>query len=216
MRWVERILMSVAVALLGVAVLAASAVAQAHPATPAPTESDWLFTVNFRSAALVAGDKGTGQATLTLSGVDTDVLAFTDQPQRRAAVVPVAAFVPLLDGAAADPPNALLVTGRAGENEGFQAVLILRSASADRDAGTVTFAVTVTERQSDGTPVPARDGGQELPASYLFVDDLQVPVDVPVNVCGNAESPIGGLNPAMGNVCANGVKWTPAYAVSGR
>lgn len=142
---------------------------------------------------------------LTLSGVDTDVLAFTDQPQRRAAVVPVAAFVPLLDGAKADPPNALLVTGRSDGNEGFEAVLILRSASADRDAGTVTLAVTVTvtERQGTGTPVPVSDGEQKLPAGYLFVDDLQVPVDVPVNVCGNAENPIGLLNPAMGNVCAN-------------
>lgn len=31
----------------------------------------------------------------------------------------------------------------------------------------------------------------------------QVPVHVPVNVCGNTVNVIGGLNPAFGNQCAN-------------
>ncbi|MGY0021589.1 chaplin [Streptomyces sp. cg35] len=33
---------------------------------------------------------------------------------------------------------------------------------------------------------------------------VQVPVHVPVNVCGNTVSVIGLLNPAFGNTCANG------------
>lgn len=32
---------------------------------------------------------------------------------------------------------------------------------------------------------------------------IQVPVHVPVNVCGNTISVIGLLNPAFGNVCVN-------------
>ncbi|GAA2393971.1 chaplin ChpH [Streptomyces glaucosporus] len=32
---------------------------------------------------------------------------------------------------------------------------------------------------------------------------VQVPVHVPVNVCGNTISVIGALNPAFGNVCVN-------------
>ncbi|QES48706.1 chaplin [Streptomyces venezuelae] len=32
---------------------------------------------------------------------------------------------------------------------------------------------------------------------------VQVPVHVPINVCGNAVSIIGALNPAFGNVCIN-------------
>ena len=32
---------------------------------------------------------------------------------------------------------------------------------------------------------------------------IQVPVHVPVNVCGNTISVIGLLNPAFGNSCAN-------------
>ncbi|MFD8147769.1 chaplin [Streptomyces sp. NPDC059708] len=31
----------------------------------------------------------------------------------------------------------------------------------------------------------------------------QVPVHVPVNVCGNSVNVIGALNPAFGNVCVN-------------
>ncbi|WP_327183148.1 chaplin [Streptomyces sp. NBC_01334] len=32
---------------------------------------------------------------------------------------------------------------------------------------------------------------------------VQVPVNIPVNVCGNSISVIGLLNPAFGNTCAN-------------
>ncbi|MYR17206.1 DUF320 domain-containing protein, partial [Streptomyces sp. SID6137] len=32
---------------------------------------------------------------------------------------------------------------------------------------------------------------------------IQLPVDVPVNVCGNTVDVVGLLNPAMGNRCAN-------------
>ncbi|MFC5801033.1 chaplin [Streptomyces formicae] len=32
---------------------------------------------------------------------------------------------------------------------------------------------------------------------------VQVPVHVPVNVCGNTVNVVGALNPAFGNTCAN-------------
>ncbi|MCI3269507.1 chaplin [Streptomyces cylindrosporus] len=32
---------------------------------------------------------------------------------------------------------------------------------------------------------------------------VQVPVHVPINVCGNSINVIGALNPAFGNVCVN-------------
>ncbi|AUG77941.1 Putative chaplin [Kitasatospora sp. MMS16-BH015] len=34
-------------------------------------------------------------------------------------------------------------------------------------------------------------------------NSIQVPVHVPVNLCGNTVSVIGALNPAFGNSCAN-------------
>ncbi|MFE0422364.1 chaplin [Streptomyces sp. NPDC058953] len=33
---------------------------------------------------------------------------------------------------------------------------------------------------------------------------IQIPVHVPINVCGNSISVIGLLNPALGNICVNG------------
>ncbi|MER7680837.1 MULTISPECIES: chaplin [unclassified Streptomyces] len=33
---------------------------------------------------------------------------------------------------------------------------------------------------------------------------IQVPVNVPVNVCGNTINVVGLLNPAFGNTCVNG------------
>ncbi|MEU2383304.1 chaplin ChpD [Streptomyces sp. NPDC012461] len=32
---------------------------------------------------------------------------------------------------------------------------------------------------------------------------IQVPVHIPVNVCGNTVNVIGALNPAFGNACVN-------------
>lgn len=34
-------------------------------------------------------------------------------------------------------------------------------------------------------------------------NNIQVPIHIPVNVCGNTGSFIGALNPAFGNVCEN-------------
>ncbi|MGW8374354.1 chaplin [Streptomyces sp. ODS28] len=34
-------------------------------------------------------------------------------------------------------------------------------------------------------------------------NNIQVPVHIPVNACGNSINVIGLLNPAMGNKCAN-------------
>ncbi|WP_326591927.1 chaplin [Streptomyces sp. NBC_01294] len=38
---------------------------------------------------------------------------------------------------------------------------------------------------------------------FLSGNVLQVPVHIPVNVCGNSVSVIGLLNPAFGNTCVN-------------
>ncbi|WP_395295676.1 chaplin [Kitasatospora hibisci] len=37
----------------------------------------------------------------------------------------------------------------------------------------------------------------------LSGNQLQVPVHIPVNLCGNSVDVIGALNPAFGNSCAN-------------
>ncbi|MER5945981.1 chaplin family protein [Streptomyces sp. NPDC001904] len=42
-------------------------------------------------------------------------------------------------------------------------------------------------------------------------NNVQVPVEVPVNVCGNTVNVIGLLNPAMGNKCANNTPHDSGY-----
>ncbi|MGW4897270.1 chaplin [Kitasatospora sp. NPDC004240] len=37
----------------------------------------------------------------------------------------------------------------------------------------------------------------------LSGNQIQIPVHIPVNLCGNTISVIGALNPAFGNGCAN-------------
>ncbi|MFH8801707.1 chaplin ChpH [Streptomyces sp. NPDC017936] len=58
-----------------------------------------------------------------------------------------------------------------------------------------------------GAGVAAADSGAQGAAVHspgvLSGNVVQVPVHVPVNVCGNTISVIGLLNPAFGNVCIN-------------
>ena len=49
----------------------------------------------------------------------------------------------------------------------------------------------------------AADGDSAGSPGVLSGNSVQVPVHVPVNVCGNTISVIGLLNPAFGNTCAN-------------
>ncbi|MET8859309.1 MULTISPECIES: chaplin ChpG [unclassified Streptomyces] len=55
--------------------------------------------------------------------------------------------------------------------------------------------------------IAAADSGAHGAAAHspgvLSGNVLQVPVHIPVNVCGNTVNVIGLLNPAAGNVCVN-------------
>ena len=46
-------------------------------------------------------------------------------------------------------------------------------------------------------------GGASGSAGVLSGNSLEVPVDVPVNACGNTANVVGAENPAFGNSCAN-------------
>ncbi|MFI6287031.1 chaplin [Streptomyces sp. NPDC051018] len=59
-----------------------------------------------------------------------------------------------------------------------------------------------------GAGLAAADAGAHGAAAHspgvLSGNVLQVPVHVPVNVCGNTVNVIALLNPAFGNTCVNG------------
>ncbi|MEU9113922.1 chaplin [Streptomyces sp. NPDC048483] len=50
------------------------------------------------------------------------------------------------------------------------------------------------------------EGGAAHSPGVASGNNVQVPVDAPVNVCGNTVDVVGLLNPAFGNRCANGGK----------
>ncbi|MDT9700204.1 chaplin ChpG [Streptomyces sp. P17] len=58
-----------------------------------------------------------------------------------------------------------------------------------------------------GAGIAAADSGANGAAAHspgvLSGNVVQVPVHIPVNVCGNTVNVIGLLNPAFGNTCVN-------------
>ncbi|PRH75945.1 chaplin [Streptomyces solincola] len=69
----------------------------------------------------------------------------------------------------------------------------------------LTSAVAATLAGAAGAAVA--DSGAEAAAvgspGVLSGNAVQVPVHIPVNLCGNTIDVIGILNPAFGNVCVN-------------
>ncbi|WP_336052402.1 chaplin [Streptomyces sp. CA2R101] len=37
----------------------------------------------------------------------------------------------------------------------------------------------------------------------LSGNNVQIPINIPINICGNSVSPLSLLNPAFGNICIN-------------
>ncbi|MFG2877611.1 chaplin [Streptomyces sp. NPDC048337] len=72
-----------------------------------------------------------------------------------------------------------------------------------------TLAVTGTAMLMGGAGLASAHGGATAEAvaakspGVLSGNVVQVPIDVPINVCGNTVNIIALLNPAFGNTCVN-------------
>jgi hypothetical protein len=71
--------------------------------------------------------------------------------------------------------------------------LVLSSVAAAAVAGTAGIAVA--DSGADGKAVAS--------PGVLSGNVVQVPIHIPVNVCGNTLQLVGLLNPAFGNTCVN-------------
>ncbi|MFD8992826.1 chaplin [Streptomyces goshikiensis] len=75
---------------------------------------------------------------------------------------------------------------------------VLKSAALALAAGAVVVG---------GASMASADAGAQGAAigspGVLSGNLIQVPIHIPVNVCGNSVSVIGLLNPAFGNTCVN-------------
>lgn len=68
-------------------------------------------------------------------------------------------------------------------------------------SGAMAMAVPVSAFAADGGA--AADGAAVGSPGVISGNTIQLPVHVPVNVCGNTVNVVGLLNPAAGNQCAN-------------
>jgi hypothetical protein len=173
----------------------------AASATPVAGDGNWLFTVSFDSGALSPLTDSDGSAMLTLTGIDPVILAFTDRPERMVALVQAQTFVEILQATKNDPPNAALASQQAGSGQEEPIVIELRSAIYDATAETLSFEVGMVPGQSEATPIGSSVPPSTLQGGYLFIDDVQIPVKIPINLCGNSVGVIGLLNPSFGNTC---------------
>ncbi|MZD04589.1 DUF320 domain-containing protein [Streptomyces sp. SID5785] len=76
-----------------------------------------------------------------------------------------------------------------------------------RTAKAVVFSAVAAAAMAGTAGVASADSGAQGAAvgspGVLSGNVVQVPVHVPVNVCGNTVNVIGLLNPAFGNTCVN-------------
>ncbi|MCQ4214568.1 MULTISPECIES: chaplin [Streptomyces] len=76
-----------------------------------------------------------------------------------------------------------------------------------RTAKAFVFSAVAAAAMAGTAGVAAADSGAQGAATdspgVLSGNVVQVPVHVPVNVCGNTVNVIGLLNPAFGNTCVN-------------
>ncbi|MFJ9426817.1 chaplin [Streptomyces sp. NPDC101249] len=66
-------------------------------------------------------------------------------------------------------------------------------------AGALTL-LGATAAQADPDPTVGTAVGSP---GVLSGDVIQVPIHIPVNLCGNSIDVVGLLNPAVGNACSN-------------
>jgi len=75
---------------------------------------------------------------------------------------------------------------------------VIKAAALGAAAAVVTLAgAGIASADSTAQGVAANSPG------FLSGNLIQVPIHIPVNVCGNTVNVIGLLNPAFGNTCVN-------------
>lgn len=191
-----------------VLVLSGSGAALSQQATPVTEAAPAWLVIQAFDAATLSPRTTTGDSTLTLTDVPAMALAFSDRPDRLVAQLSTADFVQTVVDEQADPLNATLVAPLSDGGETMVVVELL-DAAHDEAADTVTYQVTVLAAEDEdltaeaATPLAAQEAEVVFGPGQLFVDDVQTPVKVPVNICGNSVGPIGLLTPAMRNTCVN-------------
>ncbi|KXN67273.1 DUF320-domain-containing protein [Conidiobolus coronatus NRRL 28638] len=51
--------------------------------------------------------------------------------------------------------------------------------------------------------IPIDADGESASGGFLTGNVIQIPIDIPANICGNSVDVIAGINPALANNCVN-------------
>lgn len=139
----------------------------------------WLFSQSADSGTLV--EQADGSYVLTLSGVDPEVVAFTDRPVRDAAIIDSEGLVQAWpDFFAGSAPNAVLVE-HGPDGQKASAVLTLTRVTSNAD--TLTFGATlITDKVPRGLDTLAASPNSAPPTSFasvsLFIDAANISCSV--------------------------------------
>jgi len=146
----------------------------------------WLFSHTASAGTLLR--QSDGDYTLTLTGIDPHVMAFTDRPVRDSVIVPATDLITAWPGLFVDsPPNAVLVEHNAKGNTD-SVVLTLTNPrlatpaaanSTSADTATLTFdAKLITTEHPSNLKRLTRGIHKTPPATFanasLFIDDVDV------------------------------------------
>jgi hypothetical protein len=203
-----------AVGAIGAAASRVPGGAAAQEATPAasPTKSEddssFLFVQSFQSGSFTPKEASTDTFTLTLEHGLGQTIYFSDRPKRIAGTAPTAAFLKWFPFGADNPPNAALVL-EALPGDTDVVVVELTGPAYDEASHTATYdAKVLTDYMKLGITFQVQPKGagelhRQFGTASLFIDTVDVPINVPVNVCGDTGDETGLLNPSLGNTCAN-------------
>ena len=158
----------------------------------------WLFSHTSDGGTLTpTGDDDT--YTLTLTGIDPNVMAFTDRPDRQTAILTAQELVDAWPSMFADSaPNAVLVEhDPTGDTDSLVVVLT----DPRVDGATMTYTATILEDEDHPAEVEGIVGAPhaEPPAEFadvsLFIDDVSLDQSVfsCVNASGQLISPPGTI-----------------------
>ena len=146
----------------------------------------WLFSHTASAGSLVK--QSDGNYTLTLTGIDPHVMAFTDRPIRDAVIVPAGELIVNWPTLFADsPPNAVLVEHNPSGNTDSVVLTLTNprlttpatASATSADTATLTFdAALITTEHPANLKRLARGLHKTPPAAFanasLFIDDVLV------------------------------------------
>jgi len=172
----------------GVGAILATSGTPEHIGSAHSSEERYLYSQS--AAAGTLAETTAGSYSLTLSGVSTTMIAFSDRPFRDAFNISTSNFVSTFDTVfGPDAPNAELSfeASQAGVRDSI--VIVLEDPTYDEEAGTLTYGVTTV-------PTPGVDEAQ-LPATFgpahLFIDDGSPSLQVLGTVTDEAGDPLPGV-----------------------